>query len=159
LDLPDRLSLQEQLLSDYEALLGTLKDHVIIDRTPIDFACYLMAEIHMQAHLNLTDDEIERVCAYMDRCKAMIQENFDFVFHLTPLGFYEQSPDRPALNAAYQYHCDLIMRGMLLETSGRLNHAVVYATDIGRRQDFIHETISSRLNAVERRKRSTKFIN
>lgn len=149
LSLNDRIDLQEKLLADHIKLIELTKRPAILDRTPIDFIGYMLAEIYMNSHNVLTPEQIHRVSAYVLRCIKVAKRLYDVIFHLAPLPFYEHSETRPAENSAYQKHCDLIMRGVLSENYDGITHVILNTTDLDERHNAIHEIIVDRLNNLE----------
>lgn len=154
LNLSQRIDLQEKFLQDHLNVIGALKGVTIIDRTPIDFAAYMLAEVYMTSAQDMTQEDIQRISAYVVQCMWAAKRNYDFIFHLAPLPFYEQSTTRPIENSAYQRHVDLLIRGLLSEMSGSMSHAILNTTDLNERQDFIHDIIVDRLDSVEAMRKS-----
>ncbi len=159
LSLQQRMILQERLLEDHVQKVSAIQAPVILDRTPIDFIGYMLAEVGMYAHESLTGDETLWISNYVQRCLTVTRCYYDFIFHLTPLPFYENADTRPAANSAYQKHCDLLWRGALNEIEDQVNMAIITATDLDVRQDFISETIINRLNYHEKTKKHSRHIN
>lgn len=158
LTLAGRLDLQEKLLNDHQDMLNEAKTPVILDRTPLDFAAYMLAEVYMTSANVLNQEQISRISAYVVRCMWMAKRHFDFIFHLAPLPFYEQSQTRPSENGAYQKHVDLLIRGMLSELNDQMGHAIINTTNLNERQDFIHDIIVQRLDHLESLRKSSPGI-
>lgn len=162
LSISQRLDLQEKLLVDHIQLIQNVERPAILDRTPVDFAAYMMAEIHMHSYAEITQDEMERISRYVRDCHVETQANYDCLFHLAPLLTYEPSPGRPKPNVAYQMHCDLIMRGVLSSMQPSLPnhvpHIILNTDDLGQRLDCIHHAIESRLNDLRQARNSHPYV-
>lgn len=158
LSLSERLDLQEKLLEDHVSLLELTKRPAILDRTPIDFIGYMLAEVYMNSHEVLQPTHMHRINAYVLRCMWVAKRHYDMMFHLAPLPFYEQSQFRPAENPAYQKHCDLIMRGALSELTNQISYSVLNTTDLNERHDHIHESIVQRLDNLEALRKSSPNV-
>lgn len=110
----ERLTAQEKLLEAYMELIHEAPQVFITDRTPFDMLAYTLAEVGMHS----CDAELgERIAKYTEACMAAGEKTFAMVMHVDPLDFYEESPDKPPLNKAYQNHIHLLIGGALLESS------------------------------------------
>lgn len=148
LSLSERFDLQKKLLVDHINLIQGINRPVILDRTPIDMIGYMMGEIHMSSYSQLSENDMRGISSYVDKCQSVAANQYDFIFHLCPLPFYEQAATRPASNPAYQRHTDLIMRGAMQDIPN-FNGAILNTTDLNDRQSFIHDTIVARLDALQ----------
>jgi hypothetical protein len=158
LTLSERIDLQEKLLDDHMQLLDETERPAILDRTPIDMIGYMMGEIYMHSHKELTPEQIQRVNNFALRCMWVTKRNYDCVFHLAPLPFYEAAQTRPAENTAYQKHTDLIMRGALSELSGAVSQCILNTTDLNERQEAIHDLIVQRLDTLEASRKANRNL-
>ncbi|SCW95921.1 AAA family ATPase [Ancylobacter rudongensis] len=158
LSLQDRIVLQLHLLQDHLDMLDAAPRPLIVDRTPIDFIGYMMAEVDMNSHLRLSAEEIERIEQYKRLCQTAAVKHYDAIFMLGQLDTYEVANTRPAANRAYQTHSQLVMLGALTELSGRLDHVVLRVTDLEQRVEFLHDTIAKRLDEIQTLHKSTPYI-
>lgn len=156
LSLEQRLELQNHLLADHVEMIGKAKRPLIVDRTPIDFIAYLLAEFHMHSHEGMQPSLLLEVRNYVDLCLKETRAHYDMVFMLAPLPVYEVSVTRPAPNPAYQAHTDLIMRGALSCYSGPV--AIINVPDQQIRFNFVHDTIVERLNELEKKRKTSRSV-
>jgi len=159
LPLTDRLALQNHLLEDHIEMLAEAPRPLIVDRTPIDFIGYLMAEFDMHSHMRASPEELVAADDYVQRCLTATLRYYDHVFILGQLDFYEEAATRPADNRAYQTHSQLIMEGALFKLSGRVSYSAIYKNDFEARETFVHDTIVARLDEIEKERRSAAHIN
>jgi len=149
LDISERIDLQELILKEYITAMRQISQPVIIDRTPINFIAYMLAEIGMFSQETLSDENMERIWLYIERCKSLSAQHFDIIFHLGTLPYYESSTKRPPKNIAYQNHCDLLMRGVLSSLEGTLSYVNINTSNINQRVDFVIEVLTERFNEIE----------
>ena len=148
LDLHDRLTLQHHLLEDFVKLIGRCERPAILDRTPIDMIAYLLCEFGMHSHKSVSDADLVKVEKYVECCLDVTSTNFDHVFFVNQLDFYEVKETRPAVNPAYTLHTETVMRGALARLEGEVNMSVIENTDINIRVEHVTSIIEDRLNKL-----------
>lgn len=153
MSLADRIQLQHHLLDDLAELMKEGSRPAILDRTPIDLIGYMFAEIDMHSHIRLTQEDIDRLEVYRQRCLDLTATYFDHVFVTTPLPVYETADTRPVANAAYQQHSQMIMEGAIYQLTGRVNFTILRPTDLNVRTEHVHDTIVKRLNVIDMQRR------
>lgn len=158
LSLGQRIDLQQHLLHDHMEMLNAAPRPLIVDRTPIDFIAYMMAEMDMHSHLRATDAELGRIHDYVNECLNAALAFYDYVFLLGQLDSYEVTETRPALNRAYGMHTQLLMMGALQALYGRLGYVILQTTDHLVHETTVHDLIVKRMNAIEQEKRSAKHL-
>lgn len=156
--LHQRVALQMHLLEDHLELIDGLKGPAILDRTPIDFVGYLLAEFHMQSHLLCDDKHLEAAHRYVDLCLKATRTRYDFLFVTCPLPDYKEEPGKPAMNLAYQWHHHMLVMGATLSLHGSVNYSIIREADRTRRQEFVHDAIVARLDAVAEMRKSARHI-
>jgi predicted ATPase len=108
----ERLQAQNTLLDLYLEKLKTAPRPAITDRTPLDMAAYMMAEMGMHSDPALGNE----VWKYVERCVFETEKHFDTVFLISPLPFYVVEPNKPKPNKAYQMHFHFLLRGIMDNT-------------------------------------------
>lgn len=107
-----RLYFQEVLLDAYEALYASFDCLFFADRTPIDLAAYLIAEVPN----DLADPHmIERVGRYVERCFAVTEKYFCMVTMVQTGIPYRAEEGKPLPNNAYQEAINTIILGLLYD--------------------------------------------
>lgn len=157
LDLLDRINLQYHLLDDFVELIGRCERPAIFDRTPIDMIAYLLCEFGMHSHKTISDANLMRVETYVENCLDVVSTNFDHVFFVNQLDFYEVKDTRPAVNPAYTTHTEIVMRGALAQLEGQVNMSVIENTDINIRVEHVTEIIEDRLNKLGAERKVAKL--
>ena len=153
LSIQERIKLQWHLLNDHMEMLAKAPRPMITDRTPIDLIGYMLAEVDMWSHENLTRDEMTEVESYVGMCCDLAEANYDYLFSLSRLSNYESADTRPAENPAYQIHCQYLMNGVLQGMTDRLSFSVLRTTDLTARVDYISTMIANRLDLHERKRK------
>lgn len=81
----------------------------VSDRTPLDAAAYLLAEVQAKTGNAVTQD---LVLQYVDQAVALTKRFFDVVILVPPAIAVEPVDGKPLVNAAFQEHHHLIVRGL-----------------------------------------------
>ncbi len=149
MSLRQRVMLQQHLLIDFVGQVEQIEGPVIVDRTPIDMAGYLLAEFHMQSHLT-TDEELQQqVVEYVDTCVTVMNSRFLAAMICRPLPHYEVVPTSSPYNPAFQLHSQLVMEGLALRVNRRCKIVHYDSTDFDERVDQGHTFLSHILRAAE----------
>lgn len=88
------------------------RGRVIMDRTPLDAAAYLMADI--QANTGNFEFQ-EDVLQYVDAAIRMTNQHFDAIIIVPPGIDFDPADGKPGGNLAYQEHHHLICSGLANE--------------------------------------------
>lgn len=113
-----RLAFQERLLTAYDALYGSYDCLFFSDRTPLDLAAYLIADVPN----DLTDEDvIRRVNNYVERCMAVTEKYFCMVTLVQPGIEYVPEPGKPLPNSAYQEAINTICLGLIYDDRLEVN--------------------------------------
>lgn len=153
--LSDRVTVQNILLDNHIKEIEALPRPLVIDRTPIDYLGYLLAEINMTSALAADPVTLEKAYDYINRCKSATARYYDFLYYLDPLPDYEAAEGKHASNRAYQYHTAALMRGILHDMDGDVNVAFLNLQDLEVRTEFMAEHMVKRLNEIEDLKRAS----
>lgn len=151
LSLHDRIDLQYHLLNDMVEAIRKVDRPAILDRTPIDMIAYMLCEVNMHSHKQVSDKDLIRIEDYVDECIDATQMHFAHVFFLNKLDFVAVGDKpRPPVNPAYAVHTDLVMRGALAMMEGMINMSIVEPTDLNVRLDHLSTIIANNLDFHER---------
>ena len=104
----DRLAFQERVLEVFEERYAEHNGLFVTDRTPLDFAAYLIAD-----WTSGKDAEIDqRVRAYIDECYAVTNRYFLHLSVIQPGIPYHSEPGKPAFNTSYQETLNTLILGL-----------------------------------------------
>lgn len=156
--LPTRIQLQQHLLLDFLEQVDKQKGPIIVDRTPIDMAGYLLAEFHMQSHLIVNDDLQAQVKEYVEACTMVMNNRFLTAMICRPLPNYVAEAGKPDANPAYQHHCQYLMEGLALRVDRRCRIVHFEATDFETRVGQAHTFLETILNAADVNRRTNPAI-
>jgi predicted ATPase len=156
--LSDRLALQQIILNAHLELIDAAQRPLIIDRTPIDFAAYLLAEFDMQSGARTDEATLTGVVDYVNRCLDLTVERYDQVFFLGPLDHYQIEEGKHPRNPAFQMHHSLLIEGLLARLHERLNFSLIYEKDLEVRSAYMHDAIVERLDCIERQRASSPHV-
>lgn len=157
--LADRLDFQWKVLRHHEELLQTRPRPMILDRTPLDSAAYMLAEVGMRSHRELTPEQLTDVERYVAGCLRLTQLHYDYVFLLGQLEVYEVAVKRPAANPAYHRHFDLILKGLLNDLGEDINYMILQGQAHQFRMNLVQRTIVQRLDAFEKARAGVRHVN
>lgn len=148
LDYPidQRLWIQGQILASLSETYSANKNFAVVDRTPIDLAAYMLADITRQSVDPNTDKE---VMAYINECMAVTQRYFGAVIIVQPgIPIVEDESKAPATES-YMEHINAICLGFA--TSARLKNTAMYSlsrscTDLDERCEAIVNIVANMPN-------------
>lgn len=109
MDPHQRLEVQERTLELLSKHLDQMPRPGITDRTPLDLAAYMMAEVGMHTG---DADFGNRVMNYVQRCVDLTIKVVDAIYLLRPLPVYEVAEGKPPPNVAYQNHVQLLIESL-----------------------------------------------
>lgn len=115
---PDRMNVQTAILSHHLDLLRTLPRPCIVDRTPIDMAAYLLAEVAMHTDLagggdREAFDRFDNLAARtLNIALEAMNRHYGLVIIVAPLPTYVAEEGKPPVNLTYQLHIDALIRGL-----------------------------------------------
>ncbi|MBO6509737.1 MAG: hypothetical protein JJ979_14890 [Roseibium sp.] len=133
MDLQTRLEAQEKLLETHISMLQIPSAPTIIDRTPLDMAGYMLAELGMHS-----DPDIgARVATYAQKCINATLNYYSAVVVVRPLPFYEVDPTKPPENIGFQNHHQYLVEGLLPQIRGIVSTATIVTDD---RQERAYQT-------------------
>lgn len=155
--LEERIRMQIVLLQDHCEQIAKLPRPLIVDRTPIDYLAYTLAEVDMMSHMLASPEVLEMINKFTTACLNATRMNYDCLYYLSPLDQYVAEPGKPAPNPAYQRHIALLIQGALMELHGQVDHALIRATDFNFRNDWIHDHIVHRLDSIDQMRSSAPF--
>jgi nicotinamide riboside kinase len=139
----ERLQAQNTLLDLYLEKLKTAPRPAITDRTPLDMATYMLAEMGMHSDPELGN----KVWEYVGRCVEETEKHFDTVFIVSPLPFYVVEPNKPKPNKAYQMHFHMLLRG-ILDATDNLCLFTIGTPDMERRVRLCGGYVQGRLEEM-----------
>lgn len=154
----DRLEMQKKLLADHIEAITAAERPLVVDRTPLDMAAYMLAEVGMYSDKTLSAEFLKEVDEYAALCVSVTQRLYDTVFFVGQLPDYEESETRPPLNRAYQTHTQMIMQGFALVIHGATNYMALRSPDLEWRRDTVHDYIVQRLDAIAHQRNSTAHV-
>ena len=140
----ERLMAQNILLDIYLEQLGAAPRPAITDRSPLDMAAYMMAEVGMHSG----EPEFgEAVKSYVERCLAATEEHFDSLVLVNPLPVYAIEDGKPPVNAGYQWHIHFLIEGLSSSLAKGCKLYRISEMDLEKRVKGLTETLTARLAA------------
>ncbi|RWB95633.1 MAG: hypothetical protein EOQ56_28200 [Mesorhizobium sp.] len=157
LSLADRVAVQNILLDNHIKELETLPRPLLIDRTPVDYLAYLLAEFNMTSGQAASPATLDAAHDYAKRCMSAASRYYDFLYYLAPLPFYKEEEGKHSANRAFQQHSALLMRGALSELQRSVNVAYINETDLNNRIDFVTGHLIGRIDEIDKQRYSAHY--
>lgn len=107
--LEDRVAVQEVIINGAETFFKDNRTLYVTDRSPLDFAAYLLADARNEP---ITPELDARVEGLILRCIEMCNAHFAgivILYHDIP---YVEREDRPHVNRSYQEHHHTLLSGL-----------------------------------------------
>ncbi|CAN8140031.1 AAA family ATPase [uncultured Thiomicrorhabdus sp.] len=118
----ERLMVQEKVLEQAEQFYKTNDSYAILDRTPIDYASYLLSE----AFAHNTHGELDsRVIDYVKRCIDLANKYFGVIVLLQPGISSPDEEGKAKVSPAYQEHLNALSLGILMDERVNVFKAVI----------------------------------
>ncbi|MBA8881799.1 AAA family ATPase [Phyllobacterium myrsinacearum] len=149
MSLAERLKLQRILLSDHIKTVQALPRPLVVDRTPLDYLGYLLAEFNMTSARNTTPEVLDEATSFVNECLDAALTYYDMIFYLSPLPSYEAAEGKPDLNKPFQWHHALLVQGSLAMLEGRLPYMIIEDTTHDFRRDFVQNQIVERMDHID----------
>jgi nicotinamide riboside kinase len=111
---PHAIEMQHDILDDQRLSFHEHADFVS-DRTPLDAAAYLFADIQAGSGDAVLQ---EQALIYRDQALRITERSFDVVILVPPAISFEPVDGKPGANLAYQEHHHLLCRGLQAELTG-----------------------------------------
>jgi predicted ATPase len=146
LSLADRLGAQELLLNHHLKMLADLPRPLIVDRCPIDFFAYTIAEIGMHSGMNAELDA--RMTRYLNRCLFEMERNYAVAIVCAPLPHYKIEKNKPAPVRSYQQHFHHIVEGAVYGLDW-ITHVSLPAMPLEQRRQVANEVIVEAMKELE----------
>lgn len=158
--LKDRVDLQYKLLEDHISEVTEGTRPMIVDRTPLDQASYLLAEFYMTSSRAANPATMKRAAEYVDLCLEATRKLYDVLFYVCPLDHYTMEGDkaRPDFNPAFQRHHAICVQGCIAELKNTVSFYSIYLTDFETRRKFLCEQISQRLMTIHAERTSALHL-
>ena len=153
-----RLTMQRHLLEDHTALIALSPRPAITDRTPLDMISYMLAEIGMHDHEEMTRQDCADIEQYVDDCIKVTSMLYDRIYILSQLDEYEEVDTRPVTNRAYQSHTQLIMMGTALKAAESVKTTFIMNQDFETRREQVTDYIVARMNEIQELRQSCSFV-
>lgn len=157
MSLKDRIRMQLILLTEHCGQLDKLPRPLIVDRTPLDYMAYMLAEVGMVSHMTASPEILLLIDKFITACLNATRQHYDCLYYLDPLEEYVMEPGKPAENPAYQRHIALLIQGALYQLHGVVNHVIIRSTDPEFRSEFIHDNIVERLDEIGKMRASAPY--
>jgi hypothetical protein len=121
LDFETRMTVQEEVLRQAEEQYQMMTSRSILDRTPLDYATYVLSECFPSDGA----DPSPRVMDYVNRCIELTNEHFAMILVIQPGVEAPDEDGKAKVNLAYQEHLNMIAQGLLMREEVEVFKAVL----------------------------------
>jgi hypothetical protein len=106
-----RIEIQKRILDSFDKQYAAAGSGFITDRTPVDMAAYLLADVQRQ---NTTPAQAKLVTKYMEDCASVTNSHFSTLVVVQPgIPVIEAEGKAPA-NVAYMEHMNALVMGLVV---------------------------------------------
>lgn len=109
-DVATRIDVQRAIADHYHELFNGRRTPFVSDRTPLDVAAYMLADLGQQP---LPDALETRALEIVEDCIDIANACFGIILLLPPVLPYKPAPGKPPANKAYQQHFHMLMQGLI----------------------------------------------
>ena len=155
MSLKDRVELQHILLHDFMKTTANAPPSFICDRTPLDHAVYLLAELNMRSGDELSENTIAACVNFVEAAVDITAKTFDMIYYLQPLAHYAVDPTKPPENAAYHLHYQMVALGLLMQHSSRISWGNVPTLPLDERVTAVTGIIAQRMATIQQTRRAS----
>lgn len=116
----DRIRMQGIILTELDLVWGSLKENAIFDRTPLDTAAYMLADVQRE---NVPGEHHDAIVEYVRRCFDIASRRFSLIVQIPPvlplqLGREGKAPSTPA----YVEHFHQLIAGLRNDERMKVRH-------------------------------------
>ncbi|WP_421222569.1 AAA family ATPase [Aeromonas sp. 602293] len=141
LSFADRMRVQDRILDNYLNQMAGL-DNVVIDRTPIDFIGYLLADLSQDHYQE--EAAGQRVVEYIERCFEAVRQTMSFVIFVSPGIPLEMAEGKGLVDPGYIRGLHWLMRSALADSGVAHDYLPVSYTDLDMRREWVEGMLQYR---------------
>lgn len=116
----DRLQIQNIILDELDAFYGRFTKDTIFDRTPLDAAAYLLADIQREG---LTPEEHEAATKYLDRAFDITNRRFTLLLFIPSVLPLVDDPAKAPATKGYVEHIQAVIGGLRADQRMKVKYA------------------------------------
>jgi hypothetical protein len=132
----ERIAMQNVILSELDAFYGRFRDNTVFDRTPLDAAAYLLADVQRENVDPLLHPEIT---AYVQRAIDITNRRFGMLLFVPPVLPLVAEPGKAPATPAYVEHISQIINGLRCDERMKVRHFLLLRSMV---------SIEDRVNAL-----------
>lgn len=141
LSFADRMKVQDAILAKYLDLMAGA-ENVVIDRTPIDFIGYLLADMNQEHYQG--DGVSEWVVGYIERCLDAARQTMSFIIFVSPGIPLEMAEGKGLVDPGYIRCVNWLMRGALADSGVAHDYLPTSYTDLDMRREWVEGMLQYR---------------
>ena len=151
LSFADRMRVQDAILAKYLNLMAGA-ENVIIDRTPIDFIGYLLADLNQDHYQE--EGASQWVVGYIERCLEAARRTMSFVIFVSPGIPLEMAEGKGLVDPGYIRAVHWLMRGALEDSGVAHDYLPTSYIDLAMRREWVEGMLQYRfqLKAIKPKK-------
>lgn len=141
LSFADRMRVQDAILAKYLDLMAGA-ENVVIDRTPIDFIGYLLADLNQDHYQE--EGASQWVVEYIERCLEAARQTMSFVIFVSPGIPLEMAEGKGLVDPGYIRGVHWLMRGALSDSGVAHDYLPTSYTDLDMRREWVEGMLQYR---------------
>lgn len=154
----ERIAMQEIILSELDALYGRHSKNVVFDRTPLDAAAYMLADVQRE---NVSAQDQVAIERYLNRCIEVTNRRFSLIVFLPAvLGDLGKRDGKAPSSPAYVEHFSAIVGGLVADQRMKITWVRMRRemTDLNDRVAFLAAGAGKVLANYQHRKDMGEFV-
>jgi AAA domain len=138
----ERIAIQEVILTELDQHYSQHEKNTIFDRTPLDAAAYMLADVRRE---NVDPATQGKIVAYVERAIDITNRRFAMLLYVPPVLKLEPAPGKAPAEPAYVEHIAQIINGLKNDERMRVKHYT-----LPRRYTDIDTRVAAMQNATGR---------
>ncbi|MDH1221118.1 AAA family ATPase [Aeromonas caviae] len=141
LSFADRMKVQDAILAKYLDLMAGA-ENVVIDRTPIDFIGYLLADLNQDHYQE--EGVSQWVVEYIERCIQAARQTMSLIIFVSPGIPLEMAEGKGLVDPGYIRGVNWLMRGALVDSGVTYGYLPPSYTDLDMRREWVEAMLQLR---------------
>jgi hypothetical protein len=118
----ERIVMQNVILTELDAFWARFGESTIFDRTPLDTAAYLLADVQRE---NVEREFHDAICAYVERAFAITNRRFSMLVQLPPVLPLVEAEGKAPATPAYVEHIHQLISGLRCDERQHVRHLIM----------------------------------
>lgn len=115
----ERLQMQQVILNELDSFYASFDKNAVFDRTPLDAAAYMLADVQRENLDSSTQDEVTK---YVERCLEITNRRFAMLLFVPPVLKLQYAEGKAPAESAYVAHISYLIDGLRHDERMKVRH-------------------------------------